>query len=106
MHKFATYRLRYFFDVWSGDCLWSANDGALERFGYPVFLQDLGLSDETLQLGIMIIERLQNEVAFESLGYEIEPYVQFVDDSSAFLVRLRKELGPGFEILDERFITS
>jgi hypothetical protein len=106
VHKFAKYHLRYFFDVWSGDCLWAANDAAHKRFGYPVFLQDLGLSDETLQLGRMIIERLQNDVAFESLGYEIEPYVQFADDSSAFLVRLREELGPSFEILDERFITS
>lgn len=82
--------------------MWSGNDAARERFGYPVFLEDLSMSDETLQLGKMIVKRLQSDEAIKSLGYEIEPYVRFVEDANDLLVRLREELGEDFEILDER----
>jgi hypothetical protein len=44
------FKLRYFFE-WGGDCLWAANDTAMEKFGYPVFLDDLPLTDETRQYG-------------------------------------------------------
>ena len=60
------------------------------------------MSDETLQLGKMIVKRLQSDEAIKSLGYEIEPYVRFVEDANDLLVRLREELGEDFEILDER----
>lgn len=99
--KFATYRLRYFIDVWAGDCLWSANDAALERFGYPVSLEDLGLSDYALQFGRTLIQRLQDGVTRESMGYGIPHDEQLDVDAGAFLIILRKELGPAFEILDE-----
>ncbi len=82
--------------------MWSGNDTARERFGYPVFLEDLGLSDETLQLAKMIIKRLQNDGAIKSLGYEVKPYLRFDDDANDLLCRFRNELGADFEILDER----
>lgn len=82
--------------------MWSGNDAAREKFGYPVFLEDLGLTDETLQLGKLIVKRIQNEEAIKSLGYEVEPYVRFDDDANEFLSRVREELGADFEILDER----
>jgi hypothetical protein len=100
--KFATYRLRYFIDVWAGGCLWSANDSALERFGYPVSLEDLGLSDNALQFGKTLIWRLQDEVTWESIGYGVPHDEQLDIDSGTFLIILRNELGPAFEILDER----
>lgn len=82
--------------------MWSGNDAARERFGYPVSLYDLGLSDETLQHAKVIIKGLQNEEAIKSLGYEIEPYLRFDDDANNLLFRLRDELGADFEIADER----
>lgn len=101
-HKNAIYRLRYFFDVWAGECLWSDNDAALERFGYPVLLEDLGLSDSALQFCRTHIQRLQDEVTRESLGYGIPHDEQLDVDAKAFLIILRRELGTDFEILDER----
>lgn len=41
------YELRYFFDPGSGICLWSRNDSAKERFGYPVELWQLPLTPNT-----------------------------------------------------------
>lgn len=101
VQKVAKYRLHYFFDVWAGDCLWSANKAALERFGYPVFIDELGLSDEAVQTGTSLIQRLQDEVTRESLGYGIPHDEQFDGDAKAFLAVLRDELGPDFEILNE-----
>ena len=100
--NFPKYRLRFFFDVWAGDCLWSDNDAALERFGYPVTLDDLELSGDTLRSGTMLIERLQANVMRESLGYGTVPDEQFDSDASAFLAALRQELGADFEVVDER----
>lgn len=88
--------------MWAGDCLWSANDAALERFGYPVFLDDLGLSDGALQFGKVLIQRLQDEVTRESMGYGIPHDEQLDVDAGRLLSLLRKELGPDFEVLDEQ----
>lgn len=82
--------------------MWSGNDAARKRFGYPVSLEELGLSEETLQFGKMIVKRIQNEEAIMALGYEVEPYVRFDDDANNLLFRLRDELGADFEIADER----
>jgi hypothetical protein len=43
----ATNRLRNFFDPGGGICLWSANDAARERFGYPVEARSLPLTENT-----------------------------------------------------------
>jgi hypothetical protein len=82
--------------------LWSANEAALERFGYPVFLDELGLSERTLSDGKGLIQRLQDNITRESLGYGTIPDEQFDSDADAFLDALRRELGPAFELLDER----
>ena len=41
------YKLRYFFDAGSGICLWSANDSAREKFGYPIDVSQLNLDENT-----------------------------------------------------------
>ena len=41
------YQLRFFFDLGSGVCLWSKNDAANEKFGYPVDHWKLLLTENT-----------------------------------------------------------
>ena len=101
-HTSAKYRFRYFFDVWAGDCLWSANEAANESFGYPVQLNKLPLSDKTIHDGECLIGRLRDAATSESLGYTLEPDGQLDDDATAFLECLQNELGTDYEVLDER----
>lgn len=42
----AVYEMKYMYDWGSGVCLWSTNDNAREKYGYPVFADDLPVSDE------------------------------------------------------------
>jgi hypothetical protein len=53
----AIYELRYFFDYGSGICLWSSNEVANKRFGYPVELEDLGLPSDVENLAIDLLRR-------------------------------------------------
>jgi hypothetical protein len=90
------YKLRYFFEL-GGDCLWAANDAAMEKFGYPVFLDDLPLTDATRQCGAALLER--SVMLFDTNGGHVDQ--SFMIDARIFLERLRSELGPAFEIVDE-----
>lgn len=38
---------RFFFDAGSGVCLWAADEGTKQRYGYPVEHWDLPLSENT-----------------------------------------------------------
>lgn len=84
----AMYRMRFFFDFWAGHCLWSSNEAALEKYDYPVFLDDLPISDETLKQGKALLDRAGVPE-------------QFLSDARSFLENLRIDLGPDFEIVDE-----
>ncbi len=99
------YVLRFFFE-WGGDCLWSANDAARERFGYPVNLSDLPIPED------LRVELLRAEECFQTSYDENDPagsspwtkkelsdFNRLKDD---LLARLRIALGPTFEIRDER----
>lgn len=90
------YKLRYFFE-WGGDCLWAENDAAMEKFGYPIFLGDLPLTDETRQFGEALLKR--SVIHFDTNGGHVGQ--SFMIDARIFLERLRFELGPEFEIVDE-----
>lgn len=88
----ATYRMRFFFDGCAGHCLWSGNDAASGKYGYPVFLDDLPLSDETKQAGEALLDRAVDGAT---------DWPQIVLDARSFIERLRAELGQDFEIVDE-----
>ena len=99
------YRLRFFFDHGSGVCLWTANDAARERLGdYPVLLEDLPLSPETVQEGEGLLTRYDTSLDRDDPGgpspWRDEDVVAFHAAAVAFLARLRRELGPAFEIVD------
>lgn len=106
----ALYRLRYFFDAGSGICLWSANDAAREKYGYPVAATDLPLSENTWR-------RLRYLIAWYDTcfdwNYPPDPSpwtederIRFCAEAQTMLQRLRQELGADYEIVDESYTSA
>ncbi len=42
-----SYEIRFFFDAGSGICLWSGNEEAIKKYGYPIDHWKLPLSENT-----------------------------------------------------------
>jgi hypothetical protein len=99
------YQLRFLFDAGSGVCLWSSNDLAREKFGYPVELNALPLPQLLKERGEALIERFDTSVDW---AYPPDPspwscveQVCFEADSNDFLMLLRSYLGDDFEVSND-----
>lgn len=101
----AKYILRYFFDAGAGICLWANNDAARERFGYPIDLRDLSLSENTWRRANYIMSWYDTSINWEyppdPSPWDESEMKEFDAVAQAMLARLRRELGPDFEIIDE-----
>ena len=103
----ARYRFRYFIDCWEDDCLWSANEEANERYGYPVPISELGLSERTVKKANEIMRRAYQMACTTPDVYGVS--YEFSDaektahrhEIGELLITLRHELGPDYEIIDE-----
>lgn len=99
------FHLRYFFDPGSGVCLWSKNDAARERFGYPVDTNDLPLSENTKRRVWYMCAWFDTSIdwSFPSgpSPWSEEEVGQFKRQAQNLLDLLREQLGPEFEIKDE-----
>jgi tRNA (guanine37-N1)-methyltransferase len=99
------YRLRFFFDVGSGICLWSANDKAREKFGYPIELENLPLSDKTKDRLFDLIKWYDQSIDWNDPGSDSpwtrEEVMHFKESAFSVLVNVREELDNKFEIIDE-----
>jgi hypothetical protein len=99
------YRLRYFFDPGGGICLWSANDAARERFGYPVKARSLPLTENTWRRVAYLCAWYDTSIDWryppDPSPWEGSERKRFNNEAQNLLARLRKELGPEFEIADE-----
>ena len=99
------YVLRYFFDPGSRICLWSANDDALERFGYPVEIDSLQLSQNLRSKALHLVHWYDTSIDWESPSdpspWSHEERARFGAAAKAFLEQLREFLGGEFEIRDE-----
>lgn len=104
------YLLRYFFDAGSGCCLWSANSHALERFGYAVGPEHLGLtadlSDRYRQLCSWFDTSLDWADPTARSPWSEEDERRFGAAATDMLRDLSQELGSEFFIADERGIQS
>ena len=100
-----TYEVRYWFE-WRGPCLWSANDAARREFDYAVDYADVPLSAET-------IARIEELTAWHdtALNWDYPPDPgpwrqeecdRFNQAASDLYRQLVEELGPRFEVVDER----
>ena len=101
------YVLRFFFDGGCGDCLWSDNDAALEKFGYPVCLSDLGLSEETIATANKIMRRdfqiaqTEPDVCGVCYAFSAEEVAAHLIEVGDLLSAIRIELGTEYEIIDQ-----
>jgi hypothetical protein len=99
------YELRYFFDPGSGICLWSANDEAREKFGYPIELDSLGLTETLRRRALHLIRWFDTSIDWSSPGepspWSREERARFAKAAVDLLSELRKTLGHEFEIRDE-----
>ncbi len=101
----AVYRLRLFFDPGSGTCLWSANDAARERFGYPVEIDNLPLPENTRRRLLYLCYWYDTSIGWDyppaSSPWDAEEKARFDRKAQRLLARVRSELGPSYEVVDE-----
>src|SRR6266487_7005744 len=98
-----TYRLRFFFDTDSGVCLWSGNEAARQRYGYPIQPQALPLPEDTVRNMERVITWYD-----EWMDWNHAPQPNPSWDEAAFTEaarrlpdRLQQELGPDYEVVDD-----
>lgn len=99
------YILRYFFSAGSGVCLWSANESAREKYGYPIDMGTLTLPPLVAWRAAELIERFDTSMDWD---YPSRPspwskaeYDEFQMASAELLQALRDCLGKTVEIRDE-----
>jgi hypothetical protein len=105
MHKnMDTYKFRYFFDPGSGICLWSENDLAREKFGYPVDIRRLGLPLALASRAAELVAAFDASIDWNSPSspspWAKEEQVNFQLAAASLLCSIREHLGPDFEIRD------
>ena len=98
------YKLRLSFDPGSGICLWSENEPARNRFGYPVELDSLEIAQSLTKLAEELIARFDTSLdwsdpAGPSLWSGVERE-HFRADAAGLPRSLQECLGSGFEIRD------
>lgn len=100
-------RLRYFFDPGSGICLWAADEESRVLFGYPVELENLNLSQDTVSLGNRLISLFDGSINWDDPAgaspWSEEQKSQFVRETVVFYERLVSELGAGFTVVNEAY---
>ena len=98
-------RLRYFFDPGAGICLWAADDEARAQFGYPVELEQLNLSQDTIAFGNRLIASFDGSINWSDPAgpspWSEEHRSRFMRESVTFYERLVSELGSRFTVVNE-----
>jgi hypothetical protein len=99
------YKLRYFFDPGANICLWAANENARERFGYPVDISQLPISENTRRRVFYVAAWYDTSIDW---GHPAGPSPWHADERQLFnsaaqnlLGKLRSELGKEFDLVDE-----
>ena len=101
----ARYRLRFFFDAGSGACLWSGSDATRERFGYPVALELLPVSEHVRRAALQLCAWYDTSLDWESPSrpspWSSGERQRFRDAALSFVAAARLELGDEFRVVDE-----
>ena len=87
------YELRFFFDAGSGICLWAKNSAARNRFGYPVDLGELPLSENTRRWLQYLIGWFDTSLNWDSPG-DVRPH--WTEEETQ---RFKKATQSGYEML-------
>ena len=98
------YKLKYWFEH-GGGCLWSENEVTKARFGYPVAIEKLPLTSETVKRLYQLEEEYSSYLNWDDPA---SPSLWTKEQKSDFLCRaqkiqmdLVKELGDDYEIMSE-----
>lgn len=98
-------KLRFFFDPGSSICLWAADDEARLKYQYPIRLEMLPLSIDTVTLGNQLIAKFDTSLDWNDPGnpspWNEAEYSAFFVLAKHLLTLMRAELGHEFELLDE-----
>ena len=99
------YKLHYFFDYGPGYCLWSANDAARNRFGYPVDHHLLPLSPDTTTCIDQMATWFQTSLNWGDPGspllWQQDECDRFNRAALALFTAIEVELGNEFEVRNE-----
>ncbi len=100
----AQYVLRFWFEC-GGECLWGMNDLAKEKYGYPIDLESLGLSDELINeltlLGEEYVTYYNWDCPSDPSPWTEEHKNDFIDRTNKAYDKLKDELGEDFIITNE-----
>jgi hypothetical protein len=103
--KMKKYQLRFFFDGVSGDCLWSGNETTCQKFGYPIFIEDLALPVSIVASAKKLVSRYTAFAAADFQWPVSDSKSQFSLDATRFLARLKESLPDNFLVVDESGMT-
>lgn len=99
------HRARFFFDAGSGTVLWSDAPQTWARFDYPIDLDELPVSDALRDELTRLVAAYDTSLDWD---YPPDPgpwsetqCVRFNEDVRSALARLRAELAPDWDIVDE-----
>ena len=98
------YVLRFWFEC-LGECLWGMNDLAKEKYGYPINLESLGLSDELINeltlLGEEYVTYYDWDCPSDPSPWTEEHKSDFINRANKAYDKLKDELGEDFIITNE-----
>ncbi|WP_124100022.1 hypothetical protein [Ruminococcus sp. Marseille-P6503] len=99
----AKYEMKYMFDWGSGTCVWSINDNANDRYGYPVMIDDLPISQELKDDLETVIEKHDEALDWSDpagdLLWDQEQIEQFTQKAVCLYNRLCNELDSDYKII-------
>lgn len=98
----AIYEMKYMYDWASGVCLWSTNENARNKYGYPVFADDLPVTDELKAEMKYMAEKHDEALNWEQpnddLLWSDEQIEDFKQKSRVLYDRICLELGEDYHI--------
>jgi hypothetical protein len=101
------YKIRYFFEFGaSGPCLWSANDEARAKYGYPIAPEKLPLLPATIQriheMGKWFQDSLNWQSPLDPGPWRQEECDRFNDAARKLFDQIQAELGEQFALSYEQ----
>lgn len=98
----AKYVLKYMYDWCSGTCLWSVNKEADEKYGYPIDLDDLPLSDELRKELDFLVDKHDEALDWDCpsnpLLWSEQEQTDFISRAKKAYYFVVKELGDDYEV--------
>ena len=98
----AVYEMKYMYDWGSGCCVWSINDAAREKYDFPVFAEQLPISDDLKTTLDYLIskhdEALDWDCPQNDLLWDEEQINLFIKEAISAYERLCVELGDEYRV--------